>query len=135
MIAKVSTLAELQAEVPRIIEELGEPGIVLLKGEMGAGKTTLINLICRHLGSSSELSSPTFALVNEYELDQDTIYHFDFYRIDSEEEALDMGVEEYFESGYWCFVEWPDRIQSLLPPNSRSIRIELDGDKRLISVS
>lgn len=88
----------------------------LFEGEMGAGKTTFIQALCRCLGVVSPVQSPTFALVNEYETTTgDVVYHFDFYRIKSEIEALDLGVEEYFDSGHFCFVEWPSKIPNLWP--------------------
>lgn len=99
----------------------------LFEGDMGAGKTTFIKALCRELGVVSPVQSPTFALVNEYVTDQGyTVYHFDFYRIKSEIEALDMGVEEYFDSGNYCFVEWPSKIASLWPLEHVKVNIRAD---------
>ena len=101
--------------------------ILLFYGEMGVGKTTLIKEIAKQLGVKGVINSPTFALVNEYEIKNDKIYHFDFYRINKEEEAMDIGIEDYFFSDHWCFIEWPQNISSLLPTNS--VKIELTKNK------
>jgi len=101
--------------------------ILLFYGEMGVGKTTLIKEIAKQLGVKGVINSPTFALVNEYEIKNDKIYHFDFYRINKEEEAMDIGIEDYFFSNHWCFIEWPQNISSLLPTNS--VKIELTKNK------
>jgi tRNA threonylcarbamoyladenosine biosynthesis protein TsaE len=99
----------------------------LLKGEMGAGKTTLIKAICEELGVDSGMSSPTFSIVNQYTgAAREPIYHFDFYRLKNEAEALDIGVEEYLESGHYCFLEWPEKIVHLIPPDSFQVRITQD---------
>ena len=98
--------------------------VLLFFGEMGVGKTTLIKEICKSLHSDEVISSPTFSLVNEYRTQYDEpIYHFDFYRIDSEEEALDIGVEDYFYSGDWCLIEWPNNIENLLPLGAVEIHL------------
>ncbi|CAL2064319.1 tRNA (adenosine(37)-N6)-threonylcarbamoyltransferase complex ATPase subunit type 1 TsaE [Tenacibaculum sp. 190524A05c] len=105
--------------------------ILLFNGEMGVGKTTLIKEICSILGVQDTISSPTFSLVNEYVTDKnETVYHFDFYRIKDEEEALDMGIEDYFYNDNWCLVEWPQNIKNLLPLNSVNIYIELNSDNQ-----
>lgn len=101
--------------------------ILLFYGEMGVGKTTLIKEIAKQLGVKGVINSPTFALVNEYEIKNDKIYHFDFYRINKEEEAMDIGIEDYFFSNHWCFIEWPQNISSLLP--TKSVKIELTKNK------
>jgi len=104
--------------------------ILLLEGEMGVGKTTLIKELVKQLGSKDNVSSPTFSLVNEYHTtNEEKIYHFDFYRIDEEEEALDMGVEEYFYSGEWCLIEWPNKIKNLLPLKSVSVLITVNENQ------
>ena len=98
---------------------------------MGVGKTTLIKEIVKQLGVADTVSSPTFSLVNEYLTnDNEKVYHFDFYRIDDESEALDMGVEEYFYSKCWCLVEWPNKVQNLLPLKSVSITISADANQQ-----
>ncbi len=100
--------------------------ILLFYGEMGVGKTTLIKELCKVLGVEDIASSPTFSLVNEYRTNtSETVYHFDFYRIEDEEEAYDMGVEDYFHSNNWCLVEWPENIKNLLPLDTVSISISL----------
>jgi len=88
---------------------------VLFYGNMGVGKTTLINALLKALGSKAKATSPTFSIVNEYEVKDDIVYHFDFYRIDDANEALDIGIEDYFYSGHWNFIEWPDKIDAFLP--------------------
>lgn len=96
---------------------------LLFYGTMGVGKTTLIKELSKQLGVTDVINSPTFSLVNEYEIINDKIYHFDFYRIKSEEEALDIGIEDYFFSGHWNLIEWPENISNLLPPNSTKIEM------------
>ncbi len=98
-------------------------------------KTTLIKEVAKQLGVLDKVSSPTFSLVNEYRTDKDeTIFHFDFYRIEQEEEALDMGIEDYFESGHWCLIEWPSKVQNLLPLElvNISLRVEQDLQRTIV---
>lgn len=105
--------------IDSIAEELikiAQTKILLFEGSMGVGKTTLIKAIARQLGVMDAVNSPTFSLVNQYQTESgNSVYHFDFYRVEQEEEALDMGVEEYFDSGDYCLVEWPKKIKNLLP--------------------
>lgn len=103
---------------------------------MGVGKTTLIKEICKQLGVRDNISSPTYSLVNEYKGgEENTIYHFDFYRIQEEEEAYDIGFEEYLDTNAWIFIEWPEKISNLLPENSVKIKIKLlDDGKRVLSL-
>ena len=104
-------------------------------GEMGVGKTTLIKALSLHLGVRDIVSSPTFSIVNEYETNtDDKIYHFDFYRIENEQEAYDMGYEEYFFSSDYCFIEWPEKVLSLINDEMITIKLSLDGIKRKIEV-
>ena len=113
-------------DLPHIAKEilLKVPNKTLLfYGSMGVGKTTLIKEISKQLGVTDIINSPTFSLVNEYEIVNDKIYHFDFYRIKTEEEALDIGIEDYFFSGHWNLIEWPENISNLLPPNSTKIEM------------
>ena len=120
---KIYTLLEVD-QIAREIIELISGKVVLFYGQMGVGKTTLIKEICKSLHTEDIISSPTFSLVNEYRTQNDApIYHFDFYRIDSEEEALDIGVEDYFYSGDWCLIEWPNNIQNLLPLDAVEIHL------------
>lgn len=122
----LSTSAEnLNSISKEILEFAGNQKVFLFYGEMGAGKTTLIKSLCEVLGVQGPTSSPTFSIVNEYEGRQNLIYHFDFYRLKDESEALDLGYEEYFYSGEYCFVEWPEKISSLLPANYLKISIEI----------
>jgi tRNA threonylcarbamoyladenosine biosynthesis protein TsaE len=103
---------------------------------MGAGKTTFIKAICKFLGVDENISSPTFSIVNEYRTSNNQkIFHFDFYRLKSEHEALDIGCEEYFYSGHYCFVEWPEKIIYLLPEDSVHVSIKTENSSRLISYS
>ncbi len=105
--------------------------ILLFKGEMGAGKTTLIKAICKELQVVDEVSSPTYSLVNEYLTQSgETIYHFDLYRLEHEEEALDFGIEDYLYSGNLCLLEWPEKISNLLPDESCTVQIEIQDDGR-----
>jgi tRNA threonylcarbamoyladenosine biosynthesis protein TsaE len=108
--------------------------VVLFDGEMGAGKTTLIKALAARLGVRGMTASPTFSLVNEYETDRgEPLYHFDVYRLKSQEEALDMGIEEYLYSGNWCFIEWPGKIPDLIPDGHSRIAISAlpDGARRV----
>ena len=109
---------------------------LLFYGEMGVGKTTLIKEICQQLGILDNISSPTFSLVNEYQTSkEEKVFHFDFYRIEEEEEALDIGIEEYFDSDAWCLVEWPENIENLLPLDVVQIHLSiLDDEQRNIQL-
>jgi tRNA threonylcarbamoyladenosine biosynthesis protein TsaE len=101
---------------------------------MGVGKTTLIKSLAKELGVNGATSSPTFSLVNEYQsTNNKTVYHFDFYRLNKETEAMDMGADEYFYSGNWCFIEWPEKIPNLVPESHSVIQISLlpDGNRSL----
>ena len=117
-------------ELPQISTLLLQTGndlpVWLFEGHMGAGKTTLIKALCKQLGVKSTVQSPTFSLVNEYDAAGKVVYHFDFYRIKDETEALDMGVEEYFDSGDFCFVEWPYKIENLWPLKYLMLNLQAD---------
>lgn len=108
-----------------IVDFAAQEKIFLFYGQMGAGKTTLINSICKYLGVLEHTSSPTFSIVNQYQAKQNTVFHFDFYRLKTQNEALDLGYEEYFYSGAYCLVEWPEKIPDLLPPTYLKIKIEV----------
>lgn len=97
--------------------------VILLYGEMGVGKTTLIRSLAKQLGCEDEVQSPTYSIVNEYVLKNDKIYHFDLYRIESLEEAYNFGIEEYLYSGSWVIIEWPEIIESIIPDDSEKISI------------
>jgi len=106
---------------------------LLFYGDMGVGKTTLIKELAKKLGVQDTLSSPTYSIVNEYLLDSDKLYHFDFYRIKNEEEAMDLGIEEYFETNHWKLIEWPEKISNLLPEENTKIKltINLNGSRTI----
>lgn len=133
----LSDLGGIDTIAQKIIEYAGNETIWLFEGEMGAGKTTLIKAICKQLGIIDETSSPTFALVNVYENAKgDEYYHFDFYRINDEVEAIDIGADEYIYSGRPCFIEWSEKIPSLKPQKNLKISINLDAERnRMISLS
>ena len=130
---KIDSLSELDNVAEQIISSLDGRNVVLFRGGMGAGKTTLISRIVAQLGAEDTVTSPTFALVNEYEgADKMLIYHFDFYRIDKVEEVFDLGYEEYFYSGDLCFVEWPEKIEALIPDDVMTVKIEVEDDGQRI---
>jgi len=129
------SLDQLPDIAEKILPLLGVNKVVLFRGGMGVGKTTLIKEMCLAMGVEDSMSSPTFSLVNEYLSHDGPLYHFDFYRIKEEEEALDMGYEEYFYSGNYCFVEWPEKIKGLLPQDFSEIQIEEVDSVRIIKVS
>ncbi|MBD5268481.1 MAG: tRNA (adenosine(37)-N6)-threonylcarbamoyltransferase complex ATPase subunit type 1 TsaE [Bacteroides sp.] len=133
----IKDIADLDRAAKEFIGQIGENTVFAFHGEMGAGKTTFISAICRALGvEEDDISSPTFAIVNEYRSDStaELIYHFDCYRIEDDEEALDMGVEDYFDSGALCFIEWPDRIENFLPEDVVNVAIEeLPSGERRVS--
>ena len=109
--------------------------ILLFYGTMGVGKTTLIKELAKRLGVTETINSPTFSIVNEYEIEDDKVFHFDFYRIKNEEEVLDIGIEEYFDSGHWIMIEWPEKINNLLPLNNTRINlIKNKNESRTINI-
>jgi tRNA threonylcarbamoyladenosine biosynthesis protein TsaE len=131
---QVSDLTQLQKTAEKLIKNFPEERVFAFYGAMGAGKTTFIKAICKELGSSDYVTSPTFALINEYSCNSGSvIYHFDFYRIKKIEEAFDLGYEDYIYSGNYCFIEWPEMIESLLPEGIVEVRIkETEKNKRSI---
>ena len=129
MLLTVPSISELQAAASAIINYSANTRIFLFYGDMGAGKTTLIKSLCECLGTTEPVTSPTFSIVNEYiAAGNQKIYHFDFYRLKNQTEALDMGYEEYFYSGAFCFIEWPERIQDLLPEHYVMVKIQAFKD-------
>ena len=129
----VFTIDQLESVAQQIIAQQPQK-VILFHGEMGVGKTTLIKQLCKNLGILEATNSPTFSLVNEYEIaNNQLVYHFDFYRLKNEMEALDMGADDYFYSGNWCFIEWAEKIPNLIPEAHSIITIELlaDGKRHL----
>ncbi len=135
-IANEDTLPEAAREFASL---MGDNTVFAFYGDMGAGKTTFINALCEVLGvDKEETASPTFALINEYRSDTtaELIYHFDFYRIETLEEALELGIEDYFDSGAVCLIEWPERIAAALPSDTVSVQIKVnDDDSRTLTIS
>lgn len=126
---------DIRQAAKQFVESMGQNTVFAFYGKMGAGKTTFIKAVCEQLGVDDTVTSPTFAIVNEYEAAQGRpIYHFDFYRIKKVSEAYDMGCEEYFYSGHPCFIEWPELIEEVLPEETVSVTIEAlpDGLRRLV---
>ena len=135
----IPTLEELEAAAYKFMTEMGDYTVFAFYGEMGAGKTTFINALCRLLGVETDItSSPSFAIINEYRSDTtaELIYHFDCYRLENEEEAIDIGTEDYLDSGAICLIEWPERIDSLLPDDMVRVDITVnDDDTRLLTMT
>lgn len=124
----ISSQAELPKVARAVLDSLGDRRIAVFRGAMGAGKTTLISEIVALTGSTDNVTSPTFAIVNNYHTASgNDIFHFDFYRIDRIEEAFDLGYEEYFYSGALCLIEWGEKIEELLPDDMMEIRIDIDS--------
>ena len=123
---KINTLAEIGDAAKQFIAAMGNSRVFAFYGKMGAGKTTFVKAVCEALGVDDVITSPTFAIVNEYEsrTTGESIYHFDFYRIKKLEEVYDMGYEDYFYSGNLCFLEWPELIEELLPEDACKVTIE-----------
>ena len=132
---KINSLDDLEFAAKELIAEFKNDRVFAFYGKMGAGKTTFIQAICRELGSEDNVTSPTFALINEYNTDDlESIFHFDVYRIKDIEEAYDLGYEDYIYSGSYCLIEWPEMIESLLPQKMVEVKIEVqDDDSRVIS--
>ena len=126
---RIDSLDHIHEAAREFIAAMGDNTVFALYGKMGAGKTTFVKALCEELGVSDVISSPTFAIVNEYRSDSgELIYHFDFYRIKKLEEVYDMGYEDYFYSGALCFIEWPELVEELLPGNTVKVTIEENED-------
>ncbi len=133
--AKVSAVEEYKELSDKLIEAFQNERVFALYGSMGVGKTTLIKYLCSTLGVADIVSSPTFPIVNEYvTTNRESIYHFDFYRIKKIEEVYDLGYEEYLYSGNYCFIEWPEKLEALLPEGCVRIYMEDVGGERIIRV-
>jgi tRNA threonylcarbamoyladenosine biosynthesis protein TsaE len=130
----VGSLQELDGAARRFLEAAGDATVIAFSGELGAGKTTFIQAICRNLGITVEVNSPTFSLVNEYFTPEgDSVFHFDFYRIETPGELFDMGYEEYFYSGSLCLIEWPEKAPGLMPGDALMVNIVVsENETRLI---
>lgn len=128
----ISDLKEVAVEVLKLSEV---KNIICFYGEMGVGKTTFIKEICKELEVIDNVSSPTFSIVNEYKTKNDKlVFHFDFFRLETEEEAYDMGYEEYFYNDNLCLVEWPEKIKSLLPNEILKVEMIKENEKRIIEI-
>ena len=143
----VKNLSELKETAKQILSFAKEKKIICFYGELGAGKTTLIKEMCKQLGAADAGSSPTFALINEYAAIPSSdpnspltvrgpvLYHFDLYRLQSESEIYDIGYEEYLYSGNYCFIEWPEKMERLLPHDFIKVEIKVRDTQRIISIS
>lgn len=130
----INHLTELPSAAKVLLDACNEKKIFAFYGSMGAGKTTFIKSICESMGVTDPISSPTFSIVNEYlSADGHKIYHFDFYRIKSLDEAYDMGCEEYLYSNAYCFIEWPEKVAELLPENYVKVNITVKDEQRVIA--
>ncbi|MBR4730095.1 MAG: tRNA (adenosine(37)-N6)-threonylcarbamoyltransferase complex ATPase subunit type 1 TsaE [Prevotella sp.] len=126
---KIQHIEEIREAARQFVNHIGEHRVFAFYGEMGAGKTTFIKAICEELGVEDVITSPTFAIVNEYSIPNgQCIYHFDFYRIKKLEEVYDMGFEDYFYSGALCFIEWPELIEDVLPEDAVKVSIKEEED-------
>ena len=127
---KISSLDTIREAAKEFVATMGDSRVFAFYGKMGAGKTTFVKALCTELGVEDVITSPTFAIVNEYRSDTtgELIYHFDFYRIKKIEEVYDMGYEDYFYSGALCFIEWPELIEELLPEEAVKVTIEENAD-------
>ena len=133
----ISSLEKINEAAQQFIENMGDGKVFAFYGKMGAGKTTFIKAICEELAVDDVITSPTFAIVNEYTSNKlgEPVYHFDFYRIKKIEEVYDMGYEDYFYSGHLCFLEWPELIEDLLPEDATKVTItEQEDGSRTIEV-
>lgn len=137
MIIQMNSLEDIQQAAHQFVGAMGDNTVFAFYGKMGAGKTTFIKAICQELGIEDNITSPTFAIVNEYRSDivGELVYHFDFYRIKKLEEVYDMGYEDYFYSGAICFIEWPELIEELLPGNVVTVKIdEQENGSRTVTI-
>lgn len=132
----INNLEELPKVAQALLNYANDQNFFIFEGEMAAGKTTFIKAFCEALGVTDVVSSPTFSIVNEYESNHGPVYHFDFYRLKNPQEAYDIGYEEYFYSGNYCLVEWPSKVEELLPEKYIKIQITVtDNEQRLFEFS
>ena len=132
----IATENELEKVSSILVDLATEYPVVAFRGDLGAGKTTLIKNMCNLLGLKEAVNSPTFSIVNEYKLvENKSVFHFDFYRLESEEEAYDIGVEDYFYEGNLCLIEWPSKIESLLPEKRIEVYIEIANEGREFTIN
>ena len=136
----IASLEQIDDAVHKFMAEMGDYTVFAFYGEMGAGKTTFINALCRQLGVETDItSSPSFAIINEYRSDTtaELIYHFDCYRLENEAEAQDIGAEDYFDCGALCLIEWPERIEGILPDDTVRVDITVnpDDDSRTVKLT
>ena len=131
---KINDLNSIRETAREFIDHMDGRKVFAFYGKMGAGKTTFIKAVCEELGVEDVITSPTFAIINEYSGKDDTIYHFDFYRIKKVEEGYDMGYEDYFYSGALCFIEWPELIEEVLPEDAVKVQIieKEDGTRAVL---
>ncbi|HKR04435.1 MAG TPA: tRNA (adenosine(37)-N6)-threonylcarbamoyltransferase complex ATPase subunit type 1 TsaE [Bacteroidia bacterium] len=134
-IFECKSLEGLDEIAEKILSKLGDFKIVAVYGVMGAGKTTLIKSLCKKLNVTDSVTSPTFAIMNEYASGNKPVYHFDFYRINSESEAFDLGYENFLFNGNYCFIEWPEKIKNLLPGNRAEIHISEENGARYLKLT
>ena len=131
----VNCVSELELAATSLLELISDNNIICFYGEMGVGKTTFIKEICKKLGVEDVVSSPTFSIINEYLTENnESVYHFDFYRIEKEEEAFDIGYEEYFYQGNLCLIEWPEKISLIIPENIIKVQITRSDEQRIIEI-
>lgn len=131
---KINSLEDINSVAAEFIKLVGDKRIFAMHGAMGVGKTTFVKAICEELGVQDTINSPTFAIVNEYHTaNENIVYHFDFYRIDDVQEAYDFGYEDYFYSDAICFIEWPEKIDSILPNDTVEVHFneEADGSRSI----
>ena len=131
---KIQDLEQINEAAKQFVAQIGDHKVFAFYGSMGAGKTTFIKAVCEELGVEDVITSPTFAIINEYTGQEGTIYHFDFYRIKKLEEVYDMGYEDYFYSGALCFIEWPELIEEVLPEDAVKVSIteKEDGSRAIL---
>lgn len=136
---EIRNLQDLERAADEFVPLMDDASVIAFYGDMGAGKTTFINALCRRLGVTEDVAnSPSFSIANEYRSDTtaELIYHFDMYRLNNLEEALDMGIEDYFDSGALCLIEWPERIEELLPDDALKVKLWVnDDDSRTMQIA